>query len=258
MSAVTNKLSDTERTRYFECKDTVRENLIAFFDVGDALKEIRDNRLYREDFDTFEAFCSETYKMKRAQAYRLIAAAEIKAEAGDAVQNVAQATALAKVPKEKRGAVLDKAAKTGPVTAKSITESAKPAAQVELDKTGFAIPAKLLPLWERSKEVQTILTAVSRIRTALRTAQEQDDPLWRPIAGQGKLGSWSRLMSNMDNTYSTLSQAVPFAVCPTCQGHLAKDCTVCQERGFVSEFYYKNCLDGDSKKVREAVCRKSK
>lgn len=263
MSTVANKLSDVERTRYFECRDLIRENIVAFFDVGDALKEIRDSRLYREEFDTFEVFCSDTYKMKGAHAYRLIKAAEIKAEVGDAVQNESQARALAAVPKPKRAAVLDKAAKDGPVTARSITEAAEPPKPakpetIELDRTGFKIPAKLLPLWERSKEVQAILTGISRIRTALRAAQEQDDPLWRPVASRANACTWSKLLSSLDDAYAKIGLAMPFAVCPVCQGHLPTNCTVCQERGFVSEFYYKNCLDADSKKVRETVCQKKK
>jgi len=50
------KLNDGERTRYYECKDIIRENLVACFDVGAALLEIRDSKLYREDFETFEEF----------------------------------------------------------------------------------------------------------------------------------------------------------------------------------------------------------
>jgi len=54
------------------------ENLIArnqghFYENGKALKEIRDNRLYKQTlYKTFEAYTRARWDMGRAQAYRLI------------------------------------------------------------------------------------------------------------------------------------------------------------------------------------------
>lgn len=59
------------------------ENMIArsqeqFYKMGRALKEIRDNRLYKLAlFETFEAYVKARWDMGRAQAYRLIKAYEI-------------------------------------------------------------------------------------------------------------------------------------------------------------------------------------
>ena len=255
MSAVTTKLSESERTRYFECKNIIRENLLICFDVGDALMEIRDSRLYRDEFDSFEEFCAKNYGVNRSKAYRLMEAALVKSELPEEssrhVTNESQAVAIAKVPKEKRGAVLDKAASNGTVTAKSIKAAAS--TPIELDKTGFKIPEKILPMWQRRSEVQQMLTAVSRIRTALKTAQEQDDLLWRPV---GRDQTYRNVISALDSLYLSVGLAMPYAVCPVCHGRLMDKCGTCQERGFVSEFFYKNCLDGDSKKVRESVCKK--
>lgn len=267
MRDVAHKLSAAEQTRFFELKDIIRENLIACFDVGAALLEIRNSKLYRQDFDTFEEFCQVQYKIGKSSAYRLIEASEVRAklepEQAELVTNESQARALANVPPEKREEVLAKAAANGPVTAASIEQAAKPPPKpkkpvdpIELDRTGFPIPAKLLPFWHRASEVQGLLTSISRIRTALRGAQEQDDPLWRPVSGKGKDASWSRLQSNLDNAYATIGLAMPYAVCPTCQGHLTDRCASCQERGFVSEFWYNHNLDADSRKVRESVCKK--
>jgi hypothetical protein len=49
-----------------------------FCDIGRALKEIRDNRLYKLTlFETFEAYTNARWDMGRAQAYRLIKSYEI-------------------------------------------------------------------------------------------------------------------------------------------------------------------------------------
>ena len=46
-----------------------------------------------------------------------------------------------------------------------------PPSQV-LDGTGWPIPTQLIPLWQRTGEVQELLTVLSRIKGALRSAQE--------------------------------------------------------------------------------------
>jgi len=59
------------------------ENIIdtqrrCFYKFGKALKEIRDDRLYRELlFDTFEAYLKKRWDMSRSHAYRLIEACRV-------------------------------------------------------------------------------------------------------------------------------------------------------------------------------------
>ena len=49
----------------------------SFVAAGQALRAIRDQRLYREQFVTFEEYCRARWGMERAFAHRLIAAAEV-------------------------------------------------------------------------------------------------------------------------------------------------------------------------------------
>jgi Mn-containing catalase len=62
---------------------TYLENLIArnqchFHEIGKALKEIRDSRLYKLIlFETFEAYPRDRWDMEKAQAYRLIEAYKV-------------------------------------------------------------------------------------------------------------------------------------------------------------------------------------
>src|SRR5688572_17364705 len=44
----------------------------AYVEIGRALKEIRDDRLYRETFKTFERYVKARFGMSRASAYRFI------------------------------------------------------------------------------------------------------------------------------------------------------------------------------------------
>lgn len=60
-----------------ECEAVIERGLATFVEVGDALAEVRDLRLYRNGHETFEAYCSERWGLKRQRAYELIDAAAI-------------------------------------------------------------------------------------------------------------------------------------------------------------------------------------
>ena len=49
-----------------------------FYKIGKALKEVRDDRLYRELlFDSFESYLKQRWDMSRSHGYRLIEAARV-------------------------------------------------------------------------------------------------------------------------------------------------------------------------------------
>lgn len=65
--------------KLFECEAIIERGLDTFIDVGEALLEIRDNRLYRESYSTFEVYCKERWGFTRRRASQLIVAAEVVA-----------------------------------------------------------------------------------------------------------------------------------------------------------------------------------
>lgn len=70
-------LVKTEQKILAECEATIKKGLATFMDVGSALMRIRDGRLYREQYGTFEAYCQEKWGMSRMHAHRLMSAAEV-------------------------------------------------------------------------------------------------------------------------------------------------------------------------------------
>ena len=70
-------LHPAERERLAELEQTIARGLVQFLEVGLALIEIRDARLYREHHGTFEAYCRERWGFRRAHAYRLIQSARV-------------------------------------------------------------------------------------------------------------------------------------------------------------------------------------
>lgn len=91
------------------CEQRIERGLKTFIDVGQALAEIRDSRLYRGTHETFEAYLEQRWQMSRSYAHRMIAAAEIALPIGNtelpAVRTESQARELAKVPEPERAEV---------------------------------------------------------------------------------------------------------------------------------------------------------
>lgn len=76
-SPAKTKLTKLEKLRLTELESTVKQGLKTFYDLGKALKEIRDQKLYRESDGTFEAYCRNKWNIARRTAYQLIDAAQV-------------------------------------------------------------------------------------------------------------------------------------------------------------------------------------
>lgn len=58
--------------RLAELEQTIERGLSTFVEVGQALIEIRDNRLYRDSHETFQSYLSQRWRMSRGRAYQLM------------------------------------------------------------------------------------------------------------------------------------------------------------------------------------------
>lgn len=73
---LTKQLSTEEVNELERCEIVIKQGLETFVEVGTALMAIRDKRLYRAGFGTFEDYCRERWGMTRRNANRLVAASE--------------------------------------------------------------------------------------------------------------------------------------------------------------------------------------
>jgi hypothetical protein len=71
------QLDATQRARLQELESIVEHGLQTFYDVGKALDEIREQKLYRETHKTFEAYCQQKWGIARRTAYRFIDASKV-------------------------------------------------------------------------------------------------------------------------------------------------------------------------------------
>jgi DNA modification methylase len=74
---------------------TIKKGLNTFVEVGQALLEIRDKKLYRIEYKTFEEYCQEKWQISRRRSYELI-------NASIAIENVRLGAQMPKNEKEVR------------------------------------------------------------------------------------------------------------------------------------------------------------
>lgn len=72
-----NLLSIEEKNEFDRCELVIKQGLGTFIEVGQALSNIREKRLYRIEFGTFEEYCQVKWSIKKSTAYQLISASEI-------------------------------------------------------------------------------------------------------------------------------------------------------------------------------------
>jgi hypothetical protein len=158
-------LSDDEQQALERAEHTIRAGLETFLEVGMAFLEIRDRRLYRGGFVTFEVYCAERWGMGRSHAYRAMDYAEVvthlreASPIGDRLpQNEAQARPLAALPAAEQVEVWREAVETAPtsgITAAHVSQTAKARAQ----RTAPATPVReVSPIGDKesAREVSAI------------------------------------------------------------------------------------------------------
>lgn len=112
-------LAAAEQQQLERCEGVITSGLKQFIEVGDALLQIRDGRLYRVDYHTFEDYCRERWSMSRPRAYQLMEAAGVavtlSTNGKHFPQNERQARELAKFDADLHPAIMrtvEAAAKT--------------------------------------------------------------------------------------------------------------------------------------------------
>jgi hypothetical protein len=111
-------LSMSEEQQLIINESVIDRGLKTFYEVGSALADIRDARLYRSRYDTFEDYCRERWGMSRIHAHRLIDAAavyEVVLPVGNIVpSSERQVRPLTQLEPEQQGPAWTQAVETAP------------------------------------------------------------------------------------------------------------------------------------------------
>jgi hypothetical protein len=124
-------LTTREQKLLLRCEETIKDGLEKFYAVGMALMTIRDQKLYRADYSSFEEYCQERWDMRRRHADRLIAAKSVVDQLTTSAllpSTESQVRPLLKLPDHKRLEAWERAvasAGNGRVTAKLVEAAAR-------------------------------------------------------------------------------------------------------------------------------------
>jgi hypothetical protein len=121
--------SDLDRLRVCEAK--INNGKQTFIEVGNALLEIRQNKLWRAaqapigeaDYCNFADYAQRVFGFSKSTASRFISGTKMAEQFP--VVNEAQARELKRVPEDKRDAVIDAVSASGDITANAIRETAE-------------------------------------------------------------------------------------------------------------------------------------
>jgi hypothetical protein len=131
MTAALATLNPAALVTLADCEQRIERALNGFVDMGQALTEIRDGRLYKATHSNFETYCQERWDIGRDYADRMIAAAQvvltIVSKGLPAPTKESQARALVAVPEPERADVWRETVErtNGKPTAKAVEEVVK-------------------------------------------------------------------------------------------------------------------------------------
>lgn len=262
-----NGRSMAKVSHYEIVKDKIKTWCENRFKVGELLAELQRDKLYKEEYETFEECCLAEFGLKTSHAYGLIEAAGVKgslklSDMSDKITNPRQAAALAPVPVAQREKVIKEVVERGPVTAKAITEVAqtitrpmsvpasKPEPEKRYDKTGYLIPDPIWEDWQRAEEFSEHLRGLSRLKKIISDGLDEGDLIFRELNNGA--------VSMLKNIYGELKCVIPYAVCSTCSGRTPDKCVLCKGRGFLSEFAWNQFVPASIKTIRKKMAEPRK
>jgi hypothetical protein len=152
---ISEALTPAEIGRLDELEYRVQKGIQTFLEVGVALAEIRDRKLYRATHDTFEDYVSARWAMSRSYAHRTIAAAEVVTmlPMGN-IQPTSerQVRPLLKVPPEDRAAAWERAQAIATDTGQPVTTAVVEQAVGEIaPNTNIVKPRDALDEYETAR-----------------------------------------------------------------------------------------------------------
>ena len=241
-SSLTRHQQDELETIEYEMELCVN-SIIRFAQLAN---QIREKKLYVK-YGTWEEYCKNRWNLTAKYVNQLVAAGPVMQEFQQ-VKSVSAAVELSKLPLHVRKDAVLKVSESGEVTVEKVKNLTIPKPpkfeKGPVDATGIEVPVESRSLWNRKNDAQTLLNSVSEMRSFLKRCQESGDVLFIEL-------DYTDNLAKLNQIYEDLKRAIPHAVCHSCQGKQPKDCPICKGRGFVSKFYWDNCVPEEIKELRK-------
>ena len=109
------------------------------------------------------------------------------------------------------------------------------------------LTVQALKFWNRAPEIKELLDELTAFEKKLKRAQSMEDLMFGEV-------NISAALADIDKIYTNLQTAIPYALCPTCQGQPKTqpkgECRMCKGRAVVSKFRWDK-VPGEIRKFRE-------
>lgn len=213
-------LNAAEQNQLSELEAVIERGMRTFIEVGGALYSIRDQRLYRAAFDTFEAYCQDRWGFSDSRARQLIGAAQtvttVTAAGLAAPSSERQARELSRVPEAERAEVWRETVERtgGHPTAAAVRETyaaVRPAPQPDpfdgsdwLEPDDTAIPGQSHVLDHTGLE--TVAPTVTRRRPLPEAFADAGRDLTRAAEKLTRLTEDDRFGRNRDQTHHQMPE----------------------------------------------------
>lgn len=237
MNELSTKLSAKESRRFAAIREELAIHKDFFWLCFDLLAEVKESKLYRQEYGTFEDFCKLEMGFTRQYANRMIAARNVMTEMGVSEADFGnqsfpklQLQELAKVAPEERPRVLKKAKAKAKSegrnpTAKDIEAAAVPIQEDDDDEIEMPVQISAAELAVANAAIgKKIVSAIDAAKKLLRAVEE--------VPGTELLVSREKsIMRELDSARNSVLVTIPHSVCPRCHG---KCCTQCGNMGWVN------------------------
>lgn len=114
-------------------------------------------------------------------------------------------------------------------------------------KTGAVLTTLALKFWERTDEVKEVIGQVVQLERILKKIQSVEDLMFCEVNISAALADLDKIMTNLET-------AIPYALCPQCQGQPKSqpngECRMCKGRAVVSQFRWRT-VPAELRRLRE-------
>ncbi len=226
-----------------QAESNIENNIMA---AGKELLRIRDEKLYREGYKTFEVYCEHRWKFTKRRANQLIAAIDVIENLGTKVpipEGERVVRPLVKLEPEKQKKVWSEAVKSAngkqptakqveaAVASQSVPDDAFESPEAIKDPAGYVVPEKAVAAMEFAPALKTWCRTLDTMKREILEAVESQKPGTRYIL----LPTVTELTRQLKQT---LWASIPEYVCPYCDGEGKTDrhgqCKPCEGEGWVN------------------------
>lgn len=255
MKPTTLSLADQDTLR--ACESAIEQGLDSAAQVAAALARIRDGKLYRGGYGTWDEYLEKRWDRTRQWAALILKGVETRKAITDGGQTPGKSSSavdsfqpevktrpiperhtrpLNELPEEKRAEAWERVVETAPkdpksgkrkITGEHVAEVVKeirgdPPAEIA-DATGTMVPARLREVFGIVRaQFQKLIREVDRFKAeAIRLAESP----------HGLHLTATQVQKDAENLRTALKFASPYAVCSRCRG---KGCKPCKDQGWMT------------------------